>query len=198
MGTVFWPPISADKCNYGSWNRPHPSTHTHCGNFPFRARVNTGLFQQWRPLENFLAVVRIEPFQQGRAVLSVGIVPAARQSPRKTTTCAGCSDPSTPDATGATLHGLEPTMTNELTRRQLLSVGAAASVAALPTPGRLAAAAAPAEMPRRKLYAILSLGRLGFQARFPAALELTVKHGFEGLDPHPTYFPSLSDDVLKR
>src|SRR5947208_8868413 len=100
--------------------------------------------------------------------------------------------------TGATLHGLEPTMTNELTRRQLLSVGAAASVAALPTPGILAGAAAPAEMPRRKFYAILSLGRLGFQASFPESLELTVKHGFEGLDPDPNYFASLGDEGLKR
>ncbi|PYU54164.1 MAG: hypothetical protein DMG56_27520, partial [Acidobacteria bacterium] len=66
-------------------------------------------------------------------------------------------------------------MTNELTRRQLLSAGAAASVAALPSPGILAGAAAPAEMPRRKFYAILSLGRLGFQASFPESLELTVK-----------------------
>lgn len=89
-------------------------------------------------------------------------------------------------------------MTNELTRRHLLSVGAAASVAALPTPVILACAAAPAEMPRRKFYAILSLGRLGFQASFPESLELTVKHGFEGLDPDPNYFASLGDDGLKR
>ena len=89
-------------------------------------------------------------------------------------------------------------MTNELTRRQLLSAGAAASIAALPTPGILAGAAAPAEMPRRKFYAILSLGRLGFQASFPESLELTVKHGFEGLDPDPNYFASLGDDGLKR
>ncbi|HEV2196381.1 MAG TPA: hypothetical protein VGR55_12430, partial [Candidatus Acidoferrum sp.] len=63
-------------------------------------------------------------------------------------------------------------MTNELTRRQLLSVGAAASVAALPIPVLLARAAAPAEMTGRKFYAILSLGRLGFQASFPESLEL--------------------------
>ncbi|HXN94119.1 MAG TPA: sugar phosphate isomerase/epimerase family protein, partial [Candidatus Acidoferrales bacterium] len=110
----------------------------------------------------------------------------------------GRTDPDTPDATGATLHGLEPTMTNQLTRRQLLSVGAAASVAALPTPRILAGAAARAEMPRRKFYAILSLGRLGFQATFPESLELTVKHGFEGLDPDPNHFASLGDDGLKR
>src|SRR6266480_1626039 len=122
----------------------------------------------------------------------------ARERVFGATVCAGRSAPRPPDATSATLHGLEPTMTNELTRRQLLSVGAAASVAALPTAGILAGAAAPAEMPRRKFYAILSLGRLGFQASFPESLELTVKHGFEGLDPDPNYFASLGDDGLKR
>src|SRR5882762_5191225 len=89
-------------------------------------------------------------------------------------------------------------MTNELTRRQLLSIGAAASVAALPTPGILAGAAAPAEMPRRKFYAILSLGRLGFQASFPESLELTAKGGFECLDRDPNYCGSMGDDGVLR
>lgn len=40
------------------------------------------------------------------------------------------------ETTRATLRGLEPAMTNELTRRRLLSAGAAASVAALPAPAR--------------------------------------------------------------
>ena len=85
-------------------------------------------------------------------------------------------------------------MTHELTRRQFLSAGAAASVAALPAPGMLAGA----EAPQRKFYAILSLGRLGFQGSFPESLQLTVKHGFQGLDPDPDYFASLGDDGLKR
>jgi sugar phosphate isomerase/epimerase len=89
-------------------------------------------------------------------------------------------------------------MTNELTRRQFLSAGAAASVAALPTPGLVAGVAASAEMPPPKFYAILSLGRLGFRASFTESFELTVKHGFEGLDPDPNYFASLGDDGLKR
>jgi sugar phosphate isomerase/epimerase len=89
-------------------------------------------------------------------------------------------------------------MTNEVTRRQFLSAGAAASVAALPGSGRLAGEPAPAEMTQRRFYAILSLGRLGFHASFPESLELTVKHGFEGLDPDPDYFASLGDDGLKR
>ena len=92
-------------------------------------------------------------------------------------------------------------MTNDLTRRQFLSAGAAAGVAALPgsgMSGMLAGVAAPAEMSQRRFYAILSLGRIGFHASFPEALELTVKHGFEGLDPDPGYFASLGDDGLKR
>jgi len=89
-------------------------------------------------------------------------------------------------------------MSNELTRRQFLSAGAATTVAALPTPGMLAGGEAPAQMSQRKFYAILSLGRLGFQASFSGALELTVKHGFEGLDPDPNYFASLGNDGLQR
>jgi len=89
-------------------------------------------------------------------------------------------------------------MTNEITRRQFLSAGVAASVAARPTPGMLAGVEAPPERPKRKFYANLSLGRLGFQATFPKSLELTVKHSFEGLDPDPNYFASLGDEGLKR
>ncbi|MGH9454798.1 MAG: sugar phosphate isomerase/epimerase family protein, partial [Terriglobia bacterium] len=85
-------------------------------------------------------------------------------------------------------------MTHEFTRRQFLSAGAAASVAALPASGMMAGA----EAPQRNFYAILSLARLGFQASFPESLELTVKHGFEGLDPDPDYFASLGEDGLKR
>ena len=89
-------------------------------------------------------------------------------------------------------------MTNELTRRRLLCAGAAASVAVLPVPGLTAGTAAPAQTTQRKFYAILSLGRLGFDASFTESLELAVKHGFEGLDPDPNYFASLGDDGLKR
>jgi len=89
-------------------------------------------------------------------------------------------------------------MTNELTRRQFLSTGSAAGAAMLPNVAMLASVKAPAEMPQRKFYAILSLGRLGFQAGFLESLELSVKHGFEGLDPDANYFASLSSDGLKR
>ena len=89
-------------------------------------------------------------------------------------------------------------MTNEITRRQFLSAGAAASIAARPAPGMLAGVESPAERPKRRFYAILSVGRLGFHASFPQSLELAVKHGFEGLDPDPNYFASLGDEGIKR
>jgi sugar phosphate isomerase/epimerase len=89
-------------------------------------------------------------------------------------------------------------MTNEITRRQFLSAGAAAGIAARPAPGMLAGVEAPAERPKRRFYAILSVGRLGFHAGFPQSLELAVKHGFEGLDPDPDYFASLGDEGIKR
>jgi sugar phosphate isomerase/epimerase len=87
-------------------------------------------------------------------------------------------------------------MINELTRRQFLSAGAAASVAALPAPS-LGVTASP-DIPQPKFYAILSVGRLGFRASFTEAFELAVKHGFLGLDPDPNYFASLGDDGRKR
>jgi sugar phosphate isomerase/epimerase len=89
-------------------------------------------------------------------------------------------------------------MTNELTRRRFLSAGAAAGVAALPAPRLITVGAGPAEIPPRKFYAILSVGRVGFQASFAESLELAGRHGFEGLDPDPNYFASLGDDGLKR
>jgi sugar phosphate isomerase/epimerase len=89
-------------------------------------------------------------------------------------------------------------MTNELTRRRFLSAGAAASATAMAIPGLAPRIAMPAETPQRKFYAILSVGRLGFEANFNETLELAVKHGFDGLDPDPNYFASLDEDRLKR
>jgi sugar phosphate isomerase/epimerase len=89
-------------------------------------------------------------------------------------------------------------MSNELTRRQFLSAGAAASAAALPTSGMFAGPRSATEAPQRKFYMILSLARLGFHGSFQEALELTVKHGFEGLDPDPAYFATLGDAGLSR
>src|SRR5437016_12486312 len=89
-------------------------------------------------------------------------------------------------------------MTNELTRRQLLSAGAAASVAALLGPGIFACAAVSAEMPRRKFYPILSLGRLGFHASLAASLILTVNHGFECLESTRNGFSSQGHGPCRR
>jgi sugar phosphate isomerase/epimerase len=89
-------------------------------------------------------------------------------------------------------------MTNEITRRQFFSTGAAASIAARTAPGMLAGVEASSERATRRFYANLSLGRLGFQASFPESVELVVKHGFEALDPDPNYFASLGEDGLKR
>ncbi len=88
-------------------------------------------------------------------------------------------------------------MTSELTRRQFLAAGAAAGFA-LPMAGSFAGIQAPPETPQRKFYTLLSVGRLGFEPSFPQSLELTVRHGFEGLDPDADYFASLGDDGLKR
>jgi hypothetical protein len=55
-------------------------------------------------------------------------------------------------------------MSNPVTRRQFLLAGAAAGVA-LSSSHELFAS--PTHTPERRFYAILSLGRLGFQASFP-------------------------------
>lgn len=85
-------------------------------------------------------------------------------------------------------------MPTTLTRRQFLSAGAGAWVT-LSASRELLAGPAPA--PERKFYAILSLGRLGFQASFPESVELATKYGFEGLDPDASYFASMSDDAFR-
>jgi sugar phosphate isomerase/epimerase len=88
-------------------------------------------------------------------------------------------------------------MTNEFTRRQFLTAGATASVATLSASG-LAAGASVDEMPSRKFYPILSLGRLGFEADFTRSVELAAQHGFEGVDPDPNYLAPLGEDGLHR
>jgi sugar phosphate isomerase/epimerase len=89
-------------------------------------------------------------------------------------------------------------MSNKLTRRRFLSTGAAASIAALPGRGIISGVTEPAEIPQRRFYTNLSLGRLGFHASFDDSLELAVKYGFEGVDPDLDYFASLEEDRLKR
>ena len=89
-------------------------------------------------------------------------------------------------------------MTNALSRRQFLSTGAAAGATALLPGNGLAGAQVRAENPTRKFYTVLSLGRLGLQASFPESRRLASQHGFEGLDPDPHYFASLSSGDLER
>jgi sugar phosphate isomerase/epimerase len=86
-------------------------------------------------------------------------------------------------------------MSNPVTRRHFLATSGATCIALSPA-GKLATAATPA--PERKLYAILSLGRIGFHASFPESVELATRHGFEGLDPDAGYLTSLNDDGLHR
>jgi len=83
-------------------------------------------------------------------------------------------------------------MSIPITRREFLAAGATTGIA-LSTVGKLVAAATA---PERKFYAILSLGRLGFQATFPESIRLAVKHGFGGLDPDPGYLASLYVESL--
>jgi sugar phosphate isomerase/epimerase len=78
-------------------------------------------------------------------------------------------------------------------REFVASVGLGA--ASFARPARAGADAGPSE---RKFFFILSLGRIGFKASFPEAVNLAARHGFEGLDPDAGYFAGLSDDELKR
>jgi sugar phosphate isomerase/epimerase len=83
-----------------------------------------------------------------------------------------------------------------LSRRQFVS---ATAMGALAIPA--AAGGGPAAAPQattRKFYNVLSLGRLGLHADFPESVRLAVKHGFEGVDPEPEYFASLSDSDMAR
>jgi sugar phosphate isomerase/epimerase len=92
-----------------------------------------------------------------------------------------------------------PPAVNELSRRQFLATGIAASVAVQAAPSLLAAAGQHGEMPQRKFYSNLAIGLLGpFHATVPETIDLAVKYGFEGVDPNADYFASLSDDDLKR
>ncbi len=81
-----------------------------------------------------------------------------------------------------------------ITRRTFVKVaGMGAAALALPS-----GAVHASEVPARKFYTVLSIGRIGFRASFPESVDLAVKHGFEGIDPDPGYFASLSEDDLKR
>jgi sugar phosphate isomerase/epimerase len=93
---------------------------------------------------------------------------------------------------------MKDTLANALNRRRFLSTGAAGSAAILLRRGGLAGRQEGTEIPPRKFYTILSLGRLGFHASFTESLRLAAQYGFEGLDPDQSYFASLNDDDFKR
>ena len=87
---------------------------------------------------------------------------------------------------------------SKLTRRKFIArtgTGLAAFQATSTSPGRSTPAAAG---PARKFYAILSLGRIGFNGTFDQSVELARKYGFEGVDPDADFFARLSDADLKR
>ena len=83
---------------------------------------------------------------------------------------------------------------NRMGRRDfVLSITAGAAGLAL-----TGAKVAKAENSERRFFFILSLGRIGFKASFPEAVNLAARHGFEGLDPDAGHFASLSEGDLKR
>jgi len=87
-------------------------------------------------------------------------------------------------------------MSDAINRRQFLSASAAAGASALPLG---ASRAYDPDMPARKFYSNLAIGLLGpFRPSFPDTIDIAVQYGFEGIDPNPNYFATLSDDDLKR
>lgn len=86
-------------------------------------------------------------------------------------------------------------MKSELSRRRFIAA-AGLGVAGAPH-ASLLAGNAPPDVPPRKFYALLSLGRIGFKASFLQPVDLAAKYGFEGIDPDAGYFSQLSDDQLK-
>lgn len=88
-------------------------------------------------------------------------------------------------------------MGDRLNRRQFLTTGAAAGMAAA-LPGDGLRAARP-ELPKRKFYSNLAIGLLGpFHQMLSETIDLAMKYGFEGIDPNADYFATLNDDDLKR
>jgi sugar phosphate isomerase/epimerase len=74
-----------------------------------------------------------------------------------------------------------------MTRREFV----AAAVSSLSP--RVVTHLAADSLPPRKFYADLSCGRLGIKATFLEAMDLAIRHGFEGVDPDAKYFSQLSD-----
>ncbi len=96
-------------------------------------------------------------------------------------------------------------MTRSMTRRGFVAaaaVGAAGSLGVgFEAPlacARGSAGASSGALPPRKFYKVLSLGRIGFHGSFKQSVDLALKYGFEGVDPDPGYFATLSDDQMKK
>ena len=85
---------------------------------------------------------------------------------------------------------------SKLTRRKFIA-RTGTGVAALQATSAFRGASAPAG-PARKFYAVLSLGRIGFNGTFEQSVELAHKYGFEGIDPDADLFARLSDADLKH
>ena len=85
-----------------------------------------------------------------------------------------------------------------ITRRQILLAGTAITTLRSPARVLLATMDESVSVPKHKFYAILSLGRIGFQTNFPQVMELATKYEFEGLDPDLDYLASLDDSALNR
>ena len=86
--------------------------------------------------------------------------------------------------------------THQLNRRTFLATAGVGAVgfAGFEAPSAMGLAAAN----ERKLFMVLSCGRIGVKASFPESVDLAVKHGFEGVDPSAEYFSRLSDDELQK
>lgn len=87
--------------------------------------------------------------------------------------------------------------TYQSSRRRFIS-SAGLAVAGLSSGALSQGALAAQELPPRKFYKVLSLGRIGFEGSFQESVELAVKHGFEGIDPDVDYFARLSDDDFRK
>jgi len=86
---------------------------------------------------------------------------------------------------------------DRITRRGFLKVAGLGYVGTT-QPASFAGGTTRPEVPGRQFFTVLSVARIGHKATFLEAVDLAVKHGFEGVDPDAEYFASLSDDELKK
>ncbi len=70
----------------------------------------------------------------------------------------------------------------------IVAIGVGAAKMVLPANGY--------EVPNRKMFTSLSWGAIGISANQREAIELAAKHGFEAVEPSPSYLATLTDDQL--